>query len=169
MSQSGVYEESGSGGSVSLIADNSVVVPPNPATGDITVAGGTGISTFGDAGTYTLTINYTGAGFVWQNTTSSVTMASFNGYYCSGGGDLFLALPTSSSFGDEISIVLDGATSFSISQASGQQIRLGNSQTTLGTSGSLVSTEQGDEITLVCKVANTLWTATNVIGNLTVN
>jgi len=171
MSSSGSYCNGGGntpGAVIGLITDDSVVVPINPATGDITIHGGPGIITTGNAGTYTVTINSTAVGSSWSNTTSNTSMISNVSYFCSGGANLILSLPLVSTFGDEIEIVLDGSTSFSIHQAAGQQIRLGSSTTTLGTGGSLTSTQQGDSVRMVCKIANTLWTVLSVEGNLTV-
>lgn len=169
MSGSGSYCSAGSstpGAVIGLIADDSVVVPINPATGDITIAGGPGILTTGNASTYTLTINSTAIGSAWSNTTTNTAMISNVSYFCSGGGNLVLTLPTSSVFGDELEIVLDGSTSFSIHQGAGQQIRFGSITTTLGSGGSLTSTFQGDTIRMVCKTANTIWTVLSVEGNL---
>ncbi len=171
MSGSGGYCGGGGntpGAVIGLITDDSVVVPINPATGDITIHGGPGIITTGNAGTYTVTINSTAVGTAWSNTVSNTSMVVNVGYLCTGGGNLSLALPTTSVFGDEIEIALDGSTSFTITQAAGQQIRMGSSQSTLGSGGSLASTQQGDAIRLLCKVANTLWVSLSSEGNLTI-
>lgn len=169
MSGSGSY--CGGGGDTTnvhgLMTDDSVVVGPNPSTGDITISGGPGIVTTGNAGTYTVTINSTAVGTAWSNTTTNTAMIVNVGYLCTGGGALSLALPTTSAFGEEVEVALDGATSFTITQAAGQQIRLGSSTTTLGTGGSLSSTAQGDTVRLLCKTANTLWVVLSCEGNLT--
>lgn len=170
MSGSGGYCGGGStpGAVIGLIADDAVVVPINPATGDITIAGGPGIVTTGNAGAYTLTVNSTAVGTAWSNATTDTSMIVDVGYLCTAGGNLQMALPTTSAFGEEIEVALDGATGFTITQAAGQQIRIGSSTTTLGVGGSLASTAQGDAIRLVCKIANTLWTTLSVEGNLTI-
>ncbi len=171
MSGSGGYCCDNSGGLTEvfgLIGDDAVVVPADPATGDIHVVGGPGITTTGNAATYTLTINSTALGPSWSNTTTNTAMVSNIGYLCTGGGNLTLSLPTTSVFGDEIEVVLDGSTSFTITQAAGQQIRIGSSTTTLGSGGSLASLQQGDVVRMVCKTANTLWTCLSVEGNLVV-
>ena len=109
-----------------------------------------------------------GGGLSWTNIGASQTLAVNTGYFCSSGGALSLALPATSAVGDVIVIVLDGSTSWTITQGAGQQIRLGNQTTTLGVGGSLASTAQGDCIYFVCRTANTLWTVINSIGNITV-
>ena len=171
MSQSGDYNPNtgpAAGAVTGLISDDAVVVLPNPITGDINVFGGTGITTTGNALTYTLTINSTAAGFNWNAISASQTLANKNGYICVGGTNLSLLLPATSIVGDILAVSLDGSTSFSVTQAAGQQIRLGDVTTTLGVSGSISSLNQGDSIVLVCKQANTLWTCYGVTGNLTV-
>ncbi len=171
MSQSGDYNPNtgpAEGAVTGLVSDDAVVVLPNPITGDINVFGGTGIATTGNALTYTLTINSTAAGFNWNAISASQTLANKNGYICVGGTNLSLLLPATSIVGDILAISLDGSTSFSVTQAAGQQIRLGDVTTTLGVSGSISSLNQGDSIVLVCKQANTLWTCYGSMGNLTV-
>jgi len=137
---------------------------PVPAT----LTAGTGITITNGAGT--ITIAASGAGISWVTTAVNVTnMAVNTGYFCiSAGGALTLGLPATSVLGDTIHVSLDGATSWQITQASGQQIRLGTSTTTLGATGTITSTGQGDSIEIVCRVANTLWVAQNTVGNLTI-
>ena len=102
----------------------------------------------------------------WNLITSSQTMAVNSGYIVQSGA-LSLLLPATSAVGDTISNTLDTGTSWTITQASGQRIRVGSGQTTLGSGGSLASTALGDSIEIVCKTADTLWYAKSVIGNLT--
>lgn len=172
MSQSGVYGTSTSpeaGAVLGVVGNDSVVVPPNPITGDINIVGAAGITTSGNAGTYTLTIHSTAAGFLWNAISANQSLTAANGYICVGGGDLSLSLPATSSVGDQIAVLLDGSDSFTITQGAGQQIRMGILQTTLGSSGSINSLMQGDGILLVCKEDNDLWTCYSSMGNLTIN
>lgn len=67
-------------------------------------------------------------------------------------------LPSTSAVGDRISVIGAGAGGWSITQASGQQIQVSPSATTLGGGGSLASTNQYDSLNLICIVANTIWT-----------
>jgi hypothetical protein len=109
-------------------------------------------------------------GTVWNVISASQTLAVNNGYICvSPGGALALALPATSAVGNIIEVVLNGATSWQITQAAGQEIFIANTHTTIGAGGSLTSTAQGDAVRLVCSVANTTWIAVSgFIGNLTV-
>lgn len=107
-------------------------------------------------------------GLSWTAIGASQTLVINNGYICTAGGALALALPALSAVGTVIAIALDGSGSFSITQAAGQQVRLGSITSTLGAGGSITTTAQGDSLMMVCKVANTLWTIYDVLGNFTV-
>lgn len=127
---------------------------------------GAGIAITSGAGT--ITISVWGGGVSWTNINASQALVPNNGVNCTGGAGLSLSLPATSSIGDVIEVVLDGSTSWTITQGANQQIRLGSSTTTLGAGGSLASTAQGDHVKLVCKTANLIWTCIGSIGNITV-
>lgn len=132
-----------------------------------TITAGSGISIANGPGTITIS-SVTGT-LAWNVISASQTLAVENGYVCvSPGGVLSLALPATSVLGDIIEVTLDGATSFSITQSAGQQIRIGNLATTAGVGGSLTSTQQGDAIRLVCQTANLKWNVISSMGNPTV-
>lgn len=105
----------------------------------------------------------------WVITTASVSpMVVGTGYFCiAPGGALTLALPAAPVLGDTLKVSLDGATSWQITQSAGQQVRLGSSTTTVGVTGSLTSTAQGDSIELVARTAN-LWVVQYVVGTITI-
>lgn len=107
--------------------------------------------------------------FVWNTTSTNVAnMTAENGYFCiAPGGALTLGLPATSALGDTVRVSLSGATSCQITQAAGQQIQLGSNTTTLGVTGTLTSTAQGDSVELVCLTANSLWVVQSSQGNLT--
>ena len=115
-------------------------------------------------------VSSTTGSMTWVQISASQTLVKNTGYFCiSPGGALALALPTtaSSTIGDLIEVTLDGATSWTITQAAGQQIRFSSSQSTLGAGGSIASTAQGDTIKLVYQ-ASGKWNVITAIGNLTV-
>lgn len=101
----------------------------------------------------------------WTAITANTTLAACHGYIVESGA-LSLALPATSSVGDVIAVTLAQGTSWTITQAAGQQIRLGTYQTTVGASGSLMSTALGDSVSLVCTVANTSWMSYATQGNI---
>lgn len=110
------------------------------------------------------------SGFDWNIVSTNQSMARNNGYMViSPGGAITMALPSTASsvLGDLIEITLDGATSWQITQAAGQQIRFSSSQTTVGVGGSITTTATGDSIRLVYQ-ASGKWNAVAAIGNLTV-
>jgi Ubiquitin-activating enzyme E1 FCCH domain len=113
------------------------------------------------------------AGFDWNVINQGTQPANFavnNGYICQAGGtgNVSIALPAVSALGDTIEIVLDGATTWTITQGAGQSIRFSNSVTTVGVGGSIATTGTGDAIKLVCETSNLRWIAVSAIGNLTV-
>ena len=141
-------------------------VAPNIRVGSLTSTSGTVTITTGNG---TINLETASAGVFWQVIGSSMSLAPKNGYFCTSGGALSLALPAISAVGDTIDVILDGATSFTITQPNAASIiRFGNLQTTLGVGGSLASTDQGDSIRLVCETANAKWVIHFAVGNLTV-
>ena len=114
-------------------------------------------------------LSVVGGGITWSNIAANQTLVINNGYFCSGGGALSLALPAVSAVGDTIEIVLIGSASFTVTQGAGQSITLGSITTTPGVGGSLASTQQGDSIRMVCQTANLTWIiGAGSIGNLTI-
>lgn len=150
-----------------LTGDAGGAVSPD-VSNDIAILGGTGITVVGDPLLNTLTLNATALGITWQNIGASGTLAINNGYICNAGGALSFALPATSSLGDIIEIVLDGATSFTITQGAGQQIRIAAIQTTAGVVGSVTSTAQGDSLKLLCTVPDLRWVSLSGNGNPTI-
>lgn len=167
MSQGGELSVSSAPGVVDLLEGN-MGGPVGPDASNVIFLLGTGdISVSGNPATNTLTISATGLP-TWNKISSSQTLVTNMGYICTGGGALSLAMPATSLVGDIIEVTLDGSTSFTITQSAGQQIRLGNAQTTAGVSGSIASTAQGDSFRMVCSVADLRWNILSVIGNPTV-
>jgi hypothetical protein len=101
-----------------------------------------------------------------QAITTSQSLFTNNAYYVTSGA-LSLPLPTSSSVGDKIELMLSGGASWAITQAAGQSIVFGNQSTTTGTGGSLASQATGDAVSLRCVVANTRWQVMASQGNPT--
>jgi len=141
-------------------------VAPFLQAGFITSTGGTINWTFGNG---TINAEVAAVGTSWMNISASQALVNNTGYFCvSPGGALSLSLPATSAVGDEIEVTLDGATSFTITQGAGQQIRVGNVATTAGVGGSITSTQQGDAVRMVCRTANLLWNVVSGMGNPTI-
>lgn len=167
MSQAGPLSAGAFPGVITFLEGNTGGPVGPDGGGIINVIGAGTITVTGNAGTNTLTI--TDMDSAWTSISSSQMMSVNMGYFCvSPGGALSLSLPAVSAMGDVIAIVLDGATSFAISQGAGQTILYGNLSTTAGFAGSLSSTQQGDSIRLVCRVPNLRWVCIAGTGNLTV-
>lgn len=139
--------------------DNAYTFPTaDGSAGQTLVTNGAGVLTFQNAGS-------TG----WTVIGASQTLAVNEGYICTTGAALSLALPAVSAVGDEIEVILDGSTSWTITQPNAAtRIRIGNQQTTLGVGGSLASTLTGDSVRLVCETANARWAVASMLGNITV-
>lgn len=170
MSQFYVDNNSSGGSTVDFLQGNTGgAVGPN-GSNIINIVGAGAVTVTGNPGTNTLTITAPSEALTWQTITASQTLAINNGYICiSPGGALALALPATSAVGSIIEITLDGATSWSVTQADSQAIVVGNKVTTTGAGGSLTSTANGDSIRMVCSIANTRWNCVSgFIGNLTV-
>ncbi len=135
-------------------------------TKSIQLTAGTGI-TISQASNNIL-VSANGLGVPWNNATTSTTMVSNNGYMANSGSLVTLTLPVASNFGDILFVVGNGAGTWSIIENSGQQIVVGSIVSTT-TTGSVTATNRYDSITLLCTVANTLWTTLGAPqGNLTI-
>ena len=180
LSSTGLTDSSRTAKAVAVYGAGGALSEVGPLTNGQLIIGSTGLAPAAAAlipgpgiaitnGAGTITVGAWGGGLSWTTKGASTPLVNNNAFICTAGGALSFSLPTTSAVGDIISIVLDGSTSWTITQSANQQIRVGALQTTLGAGGSLASTAQGDSVTLVCKTANLLWTAVyGVIGNLTV-
>jgi len=133
-----------------------------------TITAGSNITVTNGAGTITIAASG-GTSFTWSVITADQTAAVNNGYFCNKAGTLALALPTTSALGDVIEVSNENtALGIQFTQASGQQILIGSSNTTSGATGTLTSSAVGDTLKIVCKTANTVWRVTSIVGNWSV-
>lgn len=107
-----------------------------------------------------------GALFAWQTIVANQTLAVNNGYFCDGGAQLQLLLPTVSSVGDEIKIISLNAFGFSINQnnAPMQSIQFLGGSTTAGSGGSAATSTAADSVDIVCNISNTHWINSGLTG-----
>ena len=144
-----------------------------------TAAGVLSSATPGVAGTV-LTSNGVAAAPTWQSpdellwsreTGTPVTMTARGGYIQAnaGVGLTTFVIPATAALGTQIQIIGESSGGWTITHAVGtnQYIQYGNLKTTT-TSGSLSSSNRYDSVTLVCRVANTVWAVTSAIGVLNV-
>jgi hypothetical protein len=107
--------------------------------------------------------------FMWNNITTSQSLVPNNGYTVDSGIATTLLLPTTAAYGTIIRITNINSGNFTIAQNAGQSILFGLNTTTVGTGGSISSTNQGDAIELLCIVTNTIWqVSTGPLGNFTI-
>lgn len=158
-----VVEVAGTG-DIDFITGNSGSVV-TPTAGNVNIVGnGTSVNTSGSGSTLTISVSNFQA---WVTGNGGGTLANNTGYFITSGTPSW-ALPATAAIGTVISIVLSGGTSWTITQAAGQSIQVGQFTSTVGVSGSVASSEQGDTINLVCIAANTKWMTISFVGNLLV-
>ncbi len=167
MSQAGLVNVSESPGVVDFLEGNSGGPVAPDGSNIIHVVGSGDITVTGNAATHTLTISATGI-TEWQRIGINTALLPNMGYICASGGVLTLTLPAVANLGDIVEVTLDGSAGFTITQGAGQQIRIGNQQTTAGVGGSLSSTAQGDSLRMVCSVTNNKFNVLSSMGNPTV-
>lgn len=136
-----------------------------------TLTPGTGISIANGSNTITISSSTAaGGGLAWTDVTgASQTIAAGNGYLSDRGGTVAFTLPASGTIGDVFRIVgVQG--SWTLAQAANQQIKFGNTATTVGATGSLASANAGDCVECVATntSASTVWRVMSSIGNITV-
>lgn len=106
-------------------------------------------------------------GELWSTITSSTQqLVVSNGYVANyTSGRLAFTLPATASVGQGFEIVgLNGSGGWSIAQASGQYIRLGNTVSTTGTGGSVDSSSSTDSVRVICVVANSGWQIVDAVS-----
>lgn len=168
MSQAGMLELGARQDVETLTGDVGGAVSPD-ASGNITLVGGTNVTTTGNPGANTITIDAVGGGITWnEETGTSATMAVNNGYIANNAALVTLTLPAAAAVGDSVRVTGKGAGGWRIAQNAGQTIYFGTSTTTTGVGGRLDSTEVRDGIELVCVTANNDWNVISSIGNIDV-
>jgi hypothetical protein len=134
-----------------------------------TLTAGAGIAITNASGSITIASSAGGLGLTWQVVNTSFTASAGNGYIVLSGPGSSFTLPATAAVGNVIAFVAnDTATTFSILQTAGKQIRFGNKLTTAGAGGSITSAEDGASLILVCTVANTNWSVIDSVGNFSI-
>ena len=139
--------------------------PVVPTLGNINIVGAGG--TLVDGSGSTLTITAAPQTFTWNVDAANGAAAVNNGYIIQTGSKSY-SLPASSAVGDEIALMLNGGTSWTVTQAASQYIQVGGSTSTVGVGGSIASTMDGDTIWLICVEANLGWMALSYVGSISV-
>ncbi len=114
-------------------------------------------------------ITVSGAGIGWTVVTGITQAAAVNnGYFANNGALVTVTLPAVAAVGSTVRVAGMGAGGWLVAQNAGQSIRIGSSTTTPGIGGSLASTDIGDAVEMVCRVADTGWQVLSLVGNITV-
>ena len=133
-----------------------------------TLTAGTNINISSASGAITISATGTAA-FTWTNVaTGTEALVANNGYITNNGASLVTyTLPTTAAQGTILSIAGFSAGGFTIAQNASQEIFFGSQHTTAGVTGSLSSSNQYDQVSLLCVTANLSWVVINSVGNLT--
>lgn len=103
---------------------------------------------------------------VWKTAIGSTTVAPGNGYITGSLARVIFTLPSSSLFGDKISISGSESGGWALKQNANQFINFGNSTTTVGTTGSLHSNNRYNSVELVCTRAGSEWNVISSVGTI---
>jgi hypothetical protein len=134
----------------------------NPIWASITP--GTGISV--TPGSNSITIAATTA-MSWSAKTTSFSMVALNGYIANHASVLVVAtLPSTATVGDIFEITNIGVAGFKVAQNALQYIYFGLNKTTIGTGGSLSSSNLGDSLRFICTVTDVGFQMLSAIGNI---
>lgn len=164
-----ISNTSGTGALAALsLSSGQLVIGGTSTPAAATLTAGTGVSITN--GNNSITIATTGGGITWVDSTgSSQAITAGYGYLSDNATSVAFSLPASATQGDYFRIAgVQGA--WTLSQASGQQVKIGSAATTAGAGGSLASTNAGDSIECVATntSASTIWRVISFIGNITV-
>lgn len=104
----------------------------------------------------------------WTVVTGTTQAMAVNGTYLANGASLItFTLPASAPVGAFVKIVGKGAGKYKIAQNAGDVIRLGATNTSGGTGGSITAGTQFDVVELVCTQADDEWVIVNHEGTFT--
>ena len=110
----------------------------------------------------------------WTEVTGTSQSAAVNEHYLTNNASLVtVTLPTTAAVGDMLTVQGVGAGGWKIAQNASEQIIWqaggvdGVNETTVGTGGSMASTDRYDSISLICVVANDTWVVHYAKGAIT--
>jgi hypothetical protein len=140
-----------------------------PSSNEININGGPGVTVSANPnGSNNILISVSGEGFKWNNQTTDLNpVVVENGYAANKpGSTLQLTLPTGAAFGSVVKVMGVGFRGWQLNAGTGQSIIFGSSETSSG--GYLASTNQYDQVTVVCSPSSLIWIVDSAVGNLTV-
>ena len=121
-----------------------------------TLTAGSNITVTNAGGSITIASTASGGVAIVNQNSSTATLAANNNYICNNGASLItFTLPAIAALGDTYIITGGSAGGWIVAQGSGQQMHISSAATTSGATGSLASSNQYDDLTIICVVANT--------------
>ena len=106
---------------------------------------------------------------IWSIQATGTALLPNQGFISTNASAQSFPLPATAAVGELFELSQKGTGDVTITQIVGQTIRFGNSVSTSGTGGSVVSSTPGDAVKLVCTATNTDYQAvTGALGNWTV-
>lgn len=138
----------------------------SPVAGNIALAGGTGVSTVGTAGTITFNVVGGGLKTVVDATGPTNSPAVNTRIVPNTAGLLTINLPAVAAVGDLLQVTGLGAGGWILDAAAGDVIHTSGGDTSSG--GTLASTNRYDAVRVVCVVANSEWVVESMDGVLTI-
>lgn len=132
----------------------------HPIAGNLTAGSGISITNAANS----ITIASSGGGGLTWNTVSGTSQAAAvnNGYFANNAGVVTVTLPAVAAVGQSVAVMGEGAGGWTLAANTGQTIQFGNQVTT--TAGSWSSTQQFDNIFVICMVANTTWAVSSSVS-----
>lgn len=106
--------------------------------------------------------------FSWVAKAAGTPLIPNQGFYSTSGSAQSFALPTTCAAGQLFSLAETGAGAVTVTQAAGQQVRFGNTTTTLGATGTLTATAQGAVLNFLCTTQDTIFQIISSVGNFTI-
>ena len=163
----GILVGEGSSAATSIVLTAGQVLVGTTASDPVgaTITGSGGVTVNSSSGA--ISIVGSGNGWTWNDQTTSASLVKNNSYIADSASLVTMTLPATAAIGDMFQIVGKGAGGWKIAQNASGQINFGNVATTVGTGGSLASSNQYDCVTFVCITANNIYSVYNAIGNLT--
>lgn len=115
-----------------------------------------------------ITFTVTGGGQPWVDVTGTTQQMAVNtGYVADNSMLVTLTLPATAVFGSIVAVAGKGVGGWTIAQNANQTVNCGANASSVGTGGSISSTNANDCIYILCTTANDIWTMINSVGNLT--
>jgi hypothetical protein len=104
----------------------------------------------------------------WTVVTGATALVTLHGYFSNSSSNVTFTLPATAGVGATFYVSNMNSGNIVIGQNSGQTIQFGNKVSTSGTGGNVTGTSIGDSLTIVCNVANDVFTVINSVGQFNV-